>query len=54
MRDLYYNVLPAVFNYYPFGITLAGLTFLGMGLLGTGIVFGTVHAFAFYLGILFR
>src|SRR3989338_6216692 len=29
----YYNILPAVFHYYPFGISLQGLTFLGMGLL---------------------
>lgn len=47
---LYYNVLPSIFDYYPFGIPLAGLTFLGMGILGTGIAFGTVHALAFIVG----
>lgn len=46
----YYNVLPILFDYYPFGIPLEGLTFLGMGLLGTGIAFGTVHTLAFMGG----
>jgi hypothetical protein len=46
----YYNILPAIFDYYPFGIPLEGLTFLGMGLLGTGLAFGTVHALAFIGG----
>lgn len=47
---MYYNVLPLIFDYYPFGIPLAGLTFLGMGLLGTGLAFGTVHTLAFIGG----
>lgn len=47
---LYYNVLPLVFDYYPFGIPLAGLTFLGMGILGTGLAFGLVHTLAFIGG----
>ncbi len=47
---LYYNVLPALFGYYPFGIPLQGLTFLGMGLLGTGIAFGIVHTLSFIVG----
>ncbi len=47
---LYYNVLPLLFGYYPFGIPLQGLTFLGMGLLGTGIAFGIVHTLAFVTG----
>lgn len=47
---IYYNILPSIFNYYPFGIPLAGLTFLGMGLLGTGLAFGTVHTLAFMGG----
>ncbi len=46
----YYNILPAIFDYYPFGISLAGLTFLGMGILGTGLAFGTVHTLAFIGG----
>lgn len=46
----YYNVLPLLLGYYPFGIPLAGLTFLGMGLLGTGIAFGIVHTLAFVGG----
>ncbi len=46
----YYNVLPLLFDYYPFGIALEGLTFWGMGLLGTGIAFGTVHTLAFVGG----
>ncbi len=43
----YYNILPALFDFYPFGIPLNGLTFLGMGLMGTGIAFGVVHIIAF-------
>ncbi len=46
----YYNVLPLVFHYYPFGIPLAGLTFLGMGYVGTGFAFGVVHTLAFVGG----
>ncbi len=47
---IYYNILPSIFDYYPFGIALGGLTFLGMGLLGTGFAFGTVHTLAFIGG----
>lgn len=47
---MYYNILPAAFDYYPFGIPLLGLTFLGMGLLGTGLAFGIVHTLAFVGG----
>lgn len=47
---MYYNVFPSIFDYYPFGIPLAGLTFLGMGILGTGLAFGTVHTLAFIGG----
>jgi len=47
---MYYNILPAVFDYYPTGISLNGLSFLGMGLLGTGIAFGIVHTLAFVGG----
>ncbi len=50
MWGMYYNILPAVFNYYPFGIPLRGLTFLGMGLVGTGLAFGIVHTLAFIGG----
>ena len=46
----YYNILPLIFDYYPFGISLRGLTFLGMGLFGTGLAFGIVHALAFVGG----
>jgi hypothetical protein len=46
----YYNILPTLFHYYPFGIALYGLTFLGMGLLGTGLAFGIVHTLAFIVG----
>lgn len=46
----YYNILPAIFDYYPFGIPLEGLTFLGMGLVGTGLAFGIVHTVAFIGG----
>ena len=46
----YYNVLPSIFNYYPFGISLYGLTFLGMGTFGTGLAFGIVHTLAFIGG----
>ena len=49
----YYNILPAIFDYYPFGIPLRGLTFLGMGLFGTGLAFGVVHALAFVGGYYF-
>lgn len=47
---MYYNVFPLIFDYYPYGISLSGLTFLGMGILGTGIAFGIVHALAFVGG----
>lgn len=47
---IYYNILPTIFNYYPFGISLRGLTFLGMGLFGTGLAFGIVHTLAFIGG----
>jgi hypothetical protein len=47
---IYYNILPVIFNFFPFGIPLRGLTFLGMGLFGTGLAFGTVHALAFIGG----
>ena len=47
---IYYNVLPAIFDYYPFGIPLRGLSFLNMGLFGTGLAFGTVHTIAFLGG----
>lgn len=46
----YYNILPALFDYYPFGIALNGLTFLGMWLWGTGIAFGIIHTVAFVWG----
>lgn len=46
----YYNILPSLFDYYPFGISLAGLSFLGMGFIGTGIAFGVVHTLAFIVG----
>lgn len=46
----YYNILPSLFHYYPFGISLNGLTFLGMGLFGTGLAFGIVHTVAFIGG----
>ena len=49
----YYNILPAIFDYYPFGIPLAGLTFLNMGIIGTGIAFGAVHTLAFIGGYYF-
>ena len=47
---IYYNVLPEIFNFYPLGIALRGLSFLGMGELGTGAAFGTVHTLAFIIG----
>lgn len=47
---MYYNIFPLIFDYYPTGISLNGLSFLGMGLLGTGIAFGTVHTVAFIGG----
>ncbi len=47
---IYYNVLPALFDFYPFGISLEGLSFLGMGLFGTGAAFGIVHTLAFIAG----
>lgn len=47
---MYYNVFPLIFDYYPFGLPLGGLTFLGMGLFGTGLAFGIVHTIAFTVG----
>lgn len=49
----YYNVLPNIYGYYPFGIPLAGLTFLGWGLFGTGLAFGVIHTLAFVGGYYF-
>ncbi|MBI5798182.1 hypothetical protein HZA98_04745 [Candidatus Woesearchaeota archaeon] len=46
----YYNILPTLFHFYPFGIALQGLTFLGIGILGTGIAFGVIHILAFIGG----
>jgi len=46
----YYNVLPEIFSYAPFGISLYGLSFLGMGIFGTGVAFGIVHTLAFIGG----
>lgn len=46
----YYNVLPALFDFYPFGISLRYLSFLGMGIIGTGLAFGIVHTLAFIGG----
>lgn len=46
----YYNILPEIFDYYPSGISLRGLTFLGMWLWGTGIAFGIIHTIAFVGG----
>lgn len=46
----YYNVLPLLFDYYPLGISLSGISFLGMGILGTGLAFGIVHTLAFIGG----
>lgn len=50
---MYYNIFPLIFDYYPFGIPLRGLTFLGMGILGTGVAFGIVHVLAFIGGYYF-
>ena len=47
---LYYNVFPNIFDYYPLGISLRGLSFLGMGVFGTGLAFGIVHTVAFVGG----
>jgi len=47
---VYYNILPVIFHFSPFGIPVNGLTFLGMGLLGTGLAFGIVHTLAFIGG----
>jgi hypothetical protein len=49
----YYNVFPLIFDYYPYGIALNGLTFMGMGIFGTGLAFGAVHAVAFVGGYYF-
>lgn len=47
---MYYNIFPIIFDYYPTGIALNGLSFLGMGLFGTGVAFGIVHTLAFIGG----
>src|SRR5258706_8190047 len=46
----YYNILPALFDFYPVGIALKGISFWGMGILGTGLAFGIVHTLAFVGG----
>jgi hypothetical protein len=50
MWGTYYNILPVIFDFYPFGIPLRDLSFWGMGLLGTGLAFGIVHTLAFVGG----
>jgi hypothetical protein len=50
MWGTYYNILPVIFDFYPFGIPLRDLSFWGMGLLGTGLAFGIVHTLAFMGG----
>lgn len=47
---MYYNIFPLIFDYYPVGVPLGGLTFWGMGLFGTGLAFGIVHTLAFVVG----
>ena len=47
---MYYNIFPLIFEYYPFGIALNGLTFLGTGIFWTGLAFGLVHVLAFIVG----
>lgn len=48
---IYYNVLPPILNYVPFGIPLDELSFLGFdSLFINGILFGTLHVLAFITG----
>lgn len=50
MWGIYYNILPPILHYSPFGYPLAYLSFWGMGLFGTGVAFGVVHTIAFIVG----
>lgn len=48
----YYNILPPILHYSPFGIPLYGLSVLGeSNLLIVGLFFGVVHTFAFVVGV---
>jgi hypothetical protein len=48
----YYNILPPILHYSPFGIPLYGLSVLGSSnLLLVGLFFGLVHTFGFVVGV---
>jgi len=46
----YYNILPVLFDYTPYGIPLSELSFLGTGLILTGLFFGITHTLGFIIG----
>ena len=46
----YYNILPALIGYTPFGIPLIGLTFLNYTGFMSGLLFGATHVAAWMIG----
>jgi len=51
---MYYNVLPVVFDYYPFGISLEGLTFFRYGSFRNGLCLWRYSYICIRRGILFE
>lgn len=49
---IYYNILPLLFDYTPYGIALNGIAFLGItNYLITGLLFGLTHTIGFIAGV---
>lgn len=50
---IYYNILPAIFDFTPFGIPLSELRFIGLeesGIILTGFLFGLTHIISVIIG----
>lgn len=47
----YYNVLPSILGYSPYGIALTGISVLGRGVFVSGLLFGLIHMLAYYVGV---
>lgn len=46
---IYYNIIPMIFGFTPFGIPLSSISFLGTSIFLTGLAFGLIHIFAFVI-----